>query len=750
MKSYEQRPASEWVFAGALITVSLIAAWLLSGATHLNLHIPLRYDGDAIFILSLVQRVIKDNWLFSTQLLGAPFGSSLYDYPIPDSGSILALKILGGTFGGPGIAFNLYYLIGFPLNSVAAYWVLRRFQISRILSFAGGFIFAFLPFHFLRLELGHLFYTWYFDAPIFVWFAKRLWDGDMPFSLQRSALKRTLVDTVTLLVLSCFGVYYAFFGVLCLLTAGLARWAQQSSIVAVRPAIIAIAIVSAGIVANVSPNLVDRLQHGVNHEIAQRLPMEAEIYGLKIDQLLLPRPEHRFTPFAKLTSDYSKTFPLVNENSSASLGVIGSVGFLALVVFLVAPTKRRTPGEHLQLLASLTIVLVLFCTIGGFSGIFGILVSPMIRAWNRVSIFIAFTSITAAFLLMQRNVFVNGRGSLRASALALVLCGFSIWDQTTPPCLECLAKNKIEFDSDAKFAHEMERLVPPGSAIYQLPYATFPEASPVNRLPVYDLARPFLHAGNLRWSSGGVRGREGDVFFRYLSHESVARQVEVTRRLGFGGIYIDRRGYTDSGAAIESELARILGAAPIVSSTGEQAFFAFGSRANGNRVNLSGMTARQIMEQAGFVADKFGLRNNNTLSEGVDFTQQGLPMFLEDVQGLSVQEDWGRWSDANVAPAVELNFVRSLPARFTLHIRMTGYGPNVGQPSVIEIGRQTQTVTPGAEMREFNLRFDNIDAAHRIRIRPRLPISPQQRGVGTDARLLGVGIQKLWITTAAE
>ncbi|KUY94671.1 MULTISPECIES: hypothetical protein [unclassified Burkholderia] len=746
MQSSENRLASEWTFSGTLMMVCLVVGWQLSGAAYLGLHLPLIYGSDGIFTLSLIQRAVRSHWFFSTELLGAPFGASLYDYPIPDSGSMLVLKVLGRTFGNPATALDLYYLIGFPLNAVAAYWVLRKLRISKVLSFAGGFIFTLLPFHFLRLH--HLFYTWYFAAPMFVWFAKRIWDGEMSFSFERRAVKRTLLDALILLVLSCFGVYYAFFGVLCLLTAGIVRSVQQKAIKAIWPAIVAVTIVSFGIVANVSPNLIYRMQHGVNQEAAWRSPGEAELYGLKIDQLLLPRPDHRYKPFAKLTADYSTTFPLVNENAFASLGIIGSVGLLSLVIFVVVPTQRRIPEEPLQLLASLTIVLVLFCTIGGFSGIFSLLVSPMIRAWNRVSVFVAFMSIAAVLLLIQRYLCAGERASLRIATFTLALCAFALWDQTTSPSLTRLEKNKVEFNSDASFARAIEQQVPAGSAIYQLPYVGFPEGPTLNRLEPYDLARPFLHTSALRWSFGGMKGRDGDLFFRYLALEPVARQIEVIRRIGFNGIYIDRRGYADNGAAIEAELTRNLGVAPTVSRTGDQVFFALASRSAGTtNVDLSGMTAHQIMERAGYVVDKLGPRNNNSLSEGIDLTQTSFPRFLENVRGLSMREDWGRWSDASVFPGVELTFVQPLPARFTLHVRMQGYGPNIGKPSSIVIGQQTETVIPGAEIREFALRFDNPTAARAIWIQPALPRSPQQSGTGNDGRLLGVGIQKIWITT---
>lgn len=131
------------------------------------------------------------------------------------------------------------------------------------------------------------------------------------------------------------------FGVLAFLAATLCKYLRVRSIISIFPGILAVAIVTIGIVANVAPNLADRARHGINTEVAQRNPSEAELYGLKITQLLLPRVGHRMAPLAELTQKYTTTFPLVNENETASLGAIGSVGFLALLLALIAPGKEQ-------------------------------------------------------------------------------------------------------------------------------------------------------------------------------------------------------------------------------------------------------------------------------------------------------------------------------------------------------------------------------------------------------------------------
>ncbi|MGN6805698.1 MAG: hypothetical protein ACTHJZ_07140 [Trinickia sp.] len=73
---------------------SLIVGWLAVGGRTFQLHVPAFYSGDGLFTLTLIKRLIENPWVFQSQALGYPFGASLYDYPIPDSGSLLFLKVI--------------------------------------------------------------------------------------------------------------------------------------------------------------------------------------------------------------------------------------------------------------------------------------------------------------------------------------------------------------------------------------------------------------------------------------------------------------------------------------------------------------------------------------------------------------------------------------------------------------------------------------------------------------------------------
>ncbi|WP_196222238.1 DUF7024 domain-containing protein [Burkholderia ubonensis] len=730
----------------ALVLLSTLIGWSLAGGRSIKLGIPLMYERDSLLILTIIKRVVENPWIFHTDLMGAPFGSYLYDYPMPDSGSLLALKIFGLLSGSPAAALNLYYLLGFPLNALAAYFVLRKFRLPRVLSFTGGFVYTIAPFHFLRLE--HLFYTWYFVAPIFIWYAHRIATGSFGWAKNSGGKTSLLIDICVLLVLSCFGVYYALFGVLALFAAGLIRSTSTRKVRAILPSLFAASVVSFGVLANVTPNVLYQHTHGVNAEAVNRSPGETEMYGLKLVQMLMPRPGHRLPLFATLNSRYSNSFPLVNENSLDALGLIASVGLIFLLARLIAPQAAGNHGQLIHTLASVTLVLLLVCTIGGISSIFSLLVSPAIRGWNRVSIFIAFPSICVVLIAIKQFC---ARLALRqfvpaTSVIAIALCALALWDQTTHPCFTCLATNESEYTNDAKFVADLEKQVARGSMIYQLPYVVFPEtASRLHKLETYDPARGYLHTSALKWSYGGIKGRPGDLFFRALAQQPMSRQVSILEKLGFAGIYIDRRGYSDQGAAIEAELKQLLGkSATLVGSNGQQAFFPLPSDP-ANAAALAGLSDRAIMERVDFVADALGERYRSTLQQGIDFTHPGWPRFVSALDGLSTPENWGRWTDANLAPAVKISFEAPLPKQFVLNIEALAFGPNVGKPVTVTIGGQSAIFRPTEQMQRFSLHFSLAQSTRDIVIQPAEPRSPFELGMSADRRRLAIGLGHLSI-----
>jgi phosphoglycerol transferase len=322
---------------------------------------------------------------------------------------------------------------------------------------------------------------------------------------------------------------------------------------------------------NLAPNLVYRLTHD-KAAAAQRVPAEAEIYGLKIAQLLSPVTLHRLKSFAKFRETYDKT-PLSNENIDSSLGLIGSVGFLFLIGWLLYRRGRDEADWSAELfnhLSLLNISAVLVGTIGGFGALFSHLVSPQIRAYNRISVFIAFFSLFSTALLLDRlsrRFFQQGSRRIAFYVLIPLLILLGVLDQTKKNFAPDYKGVKAEFLNDREFVRQIEAGVPERGMIFQLPVQVFPEGES------YEHLKGYLHSDKLRWSYGAMRGREGGNWQAMVAAMPVSEMIDTIAVAGFSGVWIDRSLYPDSGAAIESAISTQLQTRPLLSPTQRRSFF---------------------------------------------------------------------------------------------------------------------------------------------------------------------------------
>lgn len=203
-------------------------------------------------------------------------------------------------------------------------------------------------------------------------------------------------------------------------------------------------------------------------------------------------------------------------------------------------------------------------TIGGLGSLFAHVVSPSIRGWNRASIFITFSTLAAIAIAVQMLSDKVGRRHRMtiASVAAAGMLVFGIWDQTSAVCGQCQSSARTAYEQDKRFIRSIEAALPVGAAVYQLPYMAFPEVPPKNGLHAYDLAVGFVHSQHLKWSYAGMKGREGDLFYRNLETQPAAAQLQAIGRFGFDAVYIDKRGYADQGAHVIAEWTQAIGAPP--------------------------------------------------------------------------------------------------------------------------------------------------------------------------------------------
>jgi phosphoglycerol transferase len=542
------------LFAGAAAALALGGAVLVLELWNGDLRVPFTYTGDGTLNLMFIKGVLENAWHFENPDLGAPYGQQLYDYPVinGETLNLLLFRILGLGSGDPALVMNLFFLLTFPLTALTAFFVLRRLPVSRGVALVIALLYAFLPYHFHRGE-AHLFLAAYYAVPLGAYLAIGVFRGDALFGGRRATLITAVMCTV---VATASGSgYYAVFTVLLVVAAAALRfvvWRERAAIVTGGAVVAALAAVS---LLQLAPTIVYRAVNGTNDEVAKRYWFESEDYSLRLTNLLLPVDGHRIAPVARLKAEYAAEIPQT-EARSAALGVVGSLGLLWLVgvalVACVGGGRRYALGLHAGL-AALTVVAVLVATTGGFSTFIAVF-WPQVRAWNRLSVFIAFFSLAAIGLLLG---LLEQR--LRRPFFATLLAGVlavGVFDQTTtyiPP----YDSVKAAWREDAVFFSRLDDQLPPGAMVLQLPHELFPEP-PSPFVGGYEPAKAYLHTDGLRWSWGAMRGRSED-WAATIAGKPAAEVVSAARGEGYAGILVDRAALGNAAPATEADFRTILG-----------------------------------------------------------------------------------------------------------------------------------------------------------------------------------------------
>ena len=576
------RALGEYVFG---IVVSLLgAAWVLK-LWRADLKIPLAYIGDSLVYSAFIKGIVDNGWYFHNNQIGIPSGLHMYDFPLPDNLHFVLLKFLSLFSSNHGLIINLFFLLTFPLTTVASLYVFRHFGTGYLPALLGSLLYAFIPYHFFRGEV-HLFYSAYYLVPLMVMVILWVYLDKLQL-VQRSAGKtklqlrngRLVFSVLVAIMIASSGAYYSFFGCFLLLVAGLIALIRTRSVSPMVTSIVLVAVMGLTVAVNLAPSIIYYRQHGAPQSII-RDPIDAETFGIKISQLLLPVTGHRVPSLAHLKHTYNRG-PVTNETDTATLGLTGSIGFLLLlaVLFGVWRTSRydsQPSADLLRPLSELNLAALLLGTVGGFSSLFALLVSPQIRSYNRISVYIAFFCFFAIVLLVDG--FAQRRVRSRAAKLAFgagicLLVVVGTLDQTSKIFIPDYAKLDAEYRENADFVGQIEQTVPANSMIFQLPYVPFPEHPPMHEMTDYDHLKAYLHSSSLRWTYGAIKGREGDLWQRSVSRLPLPKFVESLSFAGFNGIYVDRYGYADKGAAAEAELSSLLATRPITSNSGRLALF---------------------------------------------------------------------------------------------------------------------------------------------------------------------------------
>ena len=569
------------------ISFAVASAFLHAGLRleRVDLKVPIAYVGDALLILPMVQAQHEGGTHWVTERMGAPGRQELYDFPVIDHWHFAAIALIDRAVDHPVVAMNLYYLLSYPLAAVCAMFAGRCLGLSLPAAACLGLLYAFLPYHQIR-GFVHYFLSCYYLLPLALVVVVNV-------ALGRVRARRAGWPVVAMLATSAAGAYYAFFVCALLAVAGLYGAVLKRSVQPLGWGALFVGVTFAGGVANHAPSFLAPRDPGRNTAPVERLPEEAEMYGMKLTYLVLPISGHRLTALARWRSAHDSALrPVKGE---AIFGTLGGVGVAGLVVGVLALFNPRAVRRRVaRAMAALMAAAFLFATVGGVGAVFNDLLTASVRAQARMSVVIAFFAFWLALAPLDRCFWRRWyfRWPLFTGLTVLGLLDTTPTDWACPSRIETRVQLEEQYAMDGTFYRGVEARLG-GGTVFQLPFNDYPEGVKQHGTAMggNDHARGYLHTARTRWSFGAMKGREAD---RWQREVAAAEVPEMLRRLvfrGFDGLCVDWRSYAPADAKALAESVRDqlrVGDPTLLHGRGEQSFYDLRAYRDRLRADLGG------------------------------------------------------------------------------------------------------------------------------------------------------------------
>ena len=575
----------------AVLAASAICFFKMDGF-RLNWNGMTSFGADGILGMALnksVQEYGLKGFFFNARI-GAPDISALIDTPFQDPAYGFLVFILSWLPSPAAIEYGII-LVTFAASAFTMFLVVRVFTNDHLLMFIFAVLGSVTPYHMMR-GIGHMTLSHYWNVPLGVLLALYI----ALMHDRRFDPKDKKMYLLAVLV-GLGNVYYSFFCLLIMMVGEVCQFIavrnRHNLLKGLRLILVTILTFFAGI----APKIWYGHVAGENIVAGIRYPIETEMYGMKLSQLLLPPA---YSLWGRITQVYNILFD-VTENRLSSLGIVAVIGFCVLVIWLlirvISPglenqIKQRnqdnqsSQGNHgftqsssgaaLSILAVFALGLVVWCTIGGFSSLFSMVFSPEIRATNRASILIVIICLLALVILLDR-VLRHPPAWLRRGAvygITLVLMVVGIFEACHGIRLALYSDGMQNLHEELKaFYEKVEDSLPKEAMVYQLPFVLFPESLAVNEMQDYTQMEGYLYTDSLRWSYGGMKGRNLAARDLYAGDGQSKTFVRNILEAGFNGVVVYSEAYADGAEGIRSFYEQTLGLTPVCSESNHRIFY---------------------------------------------------------------------------------------------------------------------------------------------------------------------------------
>jgi len=542
-----------WMLSAPLAVLLMFVAlpWLRS-----DFSVPVPVFGDTLWFMVGFKSLLQNGWTWYVPQLSAPTGLLAIAFPSNTTVDWALSLLLTPLFPQAGALLNAYWLLSVALTALTCGFALRCLRVPPLATFALALCYALLPWVFMR-NVGHISLVYIWVPPLclgalYLALSSPDW-LERPF--RWFVIPACALQGFSYVYFAAFGAFFLLLGTLLGLRAGARRRV-------IRSGFLALAILVACTAANLAPSLYVWHRDGRPANMDYKSAQDAERYGLKLRHLLSPSWNTPLPGLAQWGRRNVAAYSTDSEAASSRLGLIGAAGLLALLFALFrASDANNAAGVRARVdAAAARLVLggLLLATVGGAGAIFNLLVRD-IRAYSRISVFLAFFCFVGFEHLWNRGAtLLRNRRKLRMIAAALLFAFFAVAlvDQISDARI---LRARAEADREGEhrmreFVANVERRLPSGAALFELPQTSFPPDAGTERMGPYDHARPYLDSTALRWSWPTFSRKQQAIVDALASTPGRLLPTALVQR-GFSAVWIDRFGYKDNGAATQRELA---------------------------------------------------------------------------------------------------------------------------------------------------------------------------------------------------
>lgn len=508
----------------------------------------------------LATYVNVDNWglLGYTQNnhYGFPFGINTNLFPNIDITQNYFAKAITVITGNPFTGINILLALSFPVIAMLAYLSIRLTGLRGPLAIALATAFTMIPYHFGR-GLGHTYLAVFYGAVASVILAQLIGSGRLARMLSKgNHTTKTFTFNVfavaLLIVLTALsGVYYAVFGLILMSTAWLWRLSKTKN--ARHMVTLAIPIVATGLlaIAGFIPALLALSRETPYASLGERVPFESVVFAGNLAMAILAAPISKLTSYNINVSEAFGAAPALENSALTNYGTWITFAALVFVGWALLTRYRK----DLTFLLTLTLVTVLFFVPWGFGYLFAAIISPQIRAWNRLVPILLLLFILMATTILARMKFTNNRSTrssasnttitLGVTAAILVITAVeSIWPFRATYSQNSLDGQEIT-QAAQNYTNQINTALPQDCAILQLPYMVYPENAPIRDMNDYEHFWTALVDTQKRWSYGAVKYTKASAWMAAQPEIPTPADMSLLAQAGFCGIHLDTRAYID-------------------------------------------------------------------------------------------------------------------------------------------------------------------------------------------------------------